>query len=410
MTQVKNQKVGIVGLGYVGLPLALHISSHGSNVVGFDINSRDIENLVEGKSRIPSVSNVQLVELLKSSFLSFTIDPRELEKCQIVIICVPTPLKGNGEIDLSFLESAADVLVDFVTAGTLIVSESTSYPGTLREVFQSRLQEKRKGEKFYLATAPERVDPGSQFSFRDIPRVVSGIDSVSTAKAVEFYSQFFTRVIRVSSPEVAEMSKLLENTFRQVNISLVNEFNDICRRSGINTREVIDAAATKPYGFMKFNPSAGIGGHCIPVDPEYLQFFAKRSGSTLRMVSAASSVNGDMGELIVKRVEGLLAGLRLTKVLLVGVAYKSNIPDVRDTPATAILEAFQSRGIQVDWYDPLVDNWRNEKSSNLIHDKWQVAIVVTAHDEIDINNIEKSCGKVFDCTGKYSNISSIVQI
>jgi UDP-N-acetyl-D-glucosamine dehydrogenase len=405
-----KQIVGVVGLGYVGLPLSVHLAEIGSNVIGFDIDERHIALLNSGESQIPGVSSFILKRLSSLAQISFTGSARSLSKCEIVVICVPTPLLSNKEIDLSALNYAADLVTEHASEGTLIISESTSYPGTLREVFQTRLKVKRGSEVFYLATAPERVDPGSHFAFEDIPRVVGGIDALSGEKAVNFYSQFFKNVHQVSTPEVAEMSKLLENTFRQVNISLVNEINELCQRAGIDTREVIAAAATKPYGFMKFLPSAGIGGHCIPVDPEYLQYFASRSGERLKVVSAASAVNDEMGENIVRRVVRHLGGSNPLSAVILGVAYKPNIPDIRDTPAEAILQALNSQAVSVDWHDPLVEQWQGKKSSSLKDGSWEVGIVVTAHDLLDIELAKTKCKKIFDCTGRYTHIPEIVQI
>lgn len=401
---------GVVGLGYVGLPLTIHLASHGMKVIGFDISSDVVSTLNLGRSHIRDIKDSQVVDLLSKNQIEFTIDISRIKECKVVIVCVPTPINESSEIDLSALTTVVASIKDHVTPGTLIVNESTSYPGTLREVFDDVLNQDKKRRSVFLATAPERVDPGSTFEFAKVHRVVGGIDPESTARAVDFYSNFFANVHKVTSSEVAELSKLLENTFRQVNISLVNEFNVLCRRVGIDTREVIEAAATKPYGFMKFIPSAGIGGHCIPVDPEYLQYFARRSGPPLRMISAASAVNHEMGENVVNSVEGHSIGRKLASALLLGVAYKPNIPDLRDTPAEAILRSLSSRGIKTDWHDPLVDTWHGQKGSNLNVGKWEVGIIVTAHDALDIEQVQGSCEMVFDCTGKYSNISSIVQI
>jgi UDP-N-acetyl-D-glucosamine dehydrogenase len=407
---MRSEQIGIVGLGYVGLPLAIHFAQKNAKVLGFDIDISRINQLSKGDSPIPDVSSSKLLQFLDSDHLCFSSDPNKLSECQIIIICVPTPLKSSGEIELTALEGAADLVTEYAPSGALIINESTSFPGTLREVFQTRLKAKRGNEVFYLATAPERVDPGSHFAFEDIPRVVGGIDTLSSEKAVNFYSQFFKNVHQVATPEVAEMSKLLENTFRQVNISLVNEINELCQRVGIDTREVIAAAATKPYGFMKFLPSAGIGGHCIPVDPEYLQYFASRSGERLKVVSAASAVNDEMGESIVRRVVRHLGGSNPLSALILGVAYKPNIPDIRDTPAEAILQALNSQAVSVDWHDPLVEQWNGKKSSSLKDGSWEVGIVVTAHDLLDIELAKTKCNKIFDCTGRYSHIPEIVQI
>lgn len=407
---MSTQTIGVIGLGYVGLPLAIHFADQGAKVIGFDINDEHIESLKSGVSPFPDVQSSKLDRLLKSTHISFTNEAKDLSQCEVLVVCVPTPLTPEKKVDLSALENAARLVASHAKNEALIISESTSYPGTLREVFQSRLSGERANESFYLATAPERVDPGSNFEFRDIPRVVGGVDEASTLKVIDFYKRFFTQVHQVSSPEVAELSKLLENTFRQVNISLVNEINDLCRRVGIDTREVIEAASTKPYGFMKFSPSAGIGGHCIPVDPEYLQYFAGRSGAPLKLVSAASSVNDEMGESIAKRVEKYLGGRIPSSVLVLGIAYKPNVPDVRDTPAKAVIESLRARGVDVAWHDPLADTWLGETSVDLNNGEWDVGIVVTSHDVLEIDLARSRCGVIFDCTGNFTHIPEIVQI
>jgi UDP-N-acetyl-D-glucosamine dehydrogenase len=404
------KKIGVIGLGYVGLPLALHFAEFDEKVVGFDLDINKVALLSRGRTSIPDVSEKRLQKCIESNNIFFSENPSSLAQCQVIIVCVPTPLNSQKDIDLSALISCVDSIVKYAREGSLIISESTSYPGTLRELFHDRLNIERSGERFYLATAPERVDPGSSFKFKEIARVVGGIDNSSTQLAVDFYSRYFKKVVPVSSPEIAEMSKLLENTFRQVNISLINEINDLCRDVGIDTREVIEAASSKPYGFMKFTPSAGIGGHCIPVDPEYLQYFAKRSGRMIESVRVATEINDSMGELLVKRVEKFLNGKEFSSAIVLGVAYKPNIPDVRDTPVSAIMESLKKRGIKTDWHDPLVATWEGTSSADLQQARWRIGIIVTAHEALNIDHVVDACDFVFDCTGRYSQIPKIVQI
>jgi UDP-N-acetyl-D-glucosamine dehydrogenase len=406
----RESRVAVVGLGYVGLPLLVHLAENSASVVGYDVKLELIQSLSLGKSHIPDVSSDSLKHLIDLGKAKFSTNPETLSDCDVIVVCVPTPLDIQQGIDLSALDYASQAVATYAREGSLIISESTSYPGTLREIFGSRLSKQRAGENFYLATAPERMDPGSGFHIRRIPRVVSGINPESTMRAAEFYKNHFDIVTTVSTPEVAEMSKLLENTFRQVNISLINEINQLCREAGINTREVIDAAGTKPYGFMKFFPSAGIGGHCIPVDPEYLQHFAMKFGDPLKIVSAATNVNLELGKSIVNRIEKLSTSKQFVSGLILGVSYKANVPDVRDTPANGIIEAMMDLNIKARWHDPLVKIWRGESSTPLRSDSWDFGVVVTAHDDLDINAAKKSCKVIFDCTGRYSFDPEIVQI
>lgn len=404
------KKIGVVGVGYVGLPLLMRFVDQGAIVVGYDTNQRLCEELNSGKSRIPDVPNEDLVKAISKKLVSFSSNPISLSSCDVIVVCVPTPLGKNSDIDISLLKSAVDSISLVAPDQCLIINESTSYPGTLREIFSVTFKEKRRNSKFYLATAPERIDPGNSIPIEDIPRVVGGIDQESTDKAAEFYGLFFNKIHKVSTPEVAEVSKLLENTFRQVNISLVNELNDLCRDLGIDTREAIEAASTKPYGFMRFTPSAGIGGHCIPVDPEYLQFFARKSGKNMNMISAATSVNNSLAERITRRVTTRFGLTKVKSGIILGVAYKPNIPDCRDTPALAIKRSFQELGISIDWHDPLVMQWDDETSTEIGNGQWDFGLIVTGHDALDLKSIKQRCGVVFDLTGRFISDHEIVQI
>lgn len=400
--------VGVIGLGYVGLPLLLHISKTCDSVIGFDVDKDRVDMLLAGKTQILGVDEELLCEVLDSGRVKLSNNPKILAEANIVLVCVPTPINENREIDLSYLNAAVQYLDENVKDGALVINESTSYPGTLRELFAEKLS--RDNRQVFLATAPERIDPGNIILLEDIPRVVGGIDERSTQLAVAFYSRFFRTVVSVSSPEIAEMSKLLENTFRQLNISFINEFNDLCRRAGIDTREVINAAATKPYGFMKFNPSAGIGGHCIPVDPQYLQFFAKKYGEPLESVLVATSINENMGSRIYERIWSRPESKFFRNGLILGVSYKSNVPDLRDSPAVSIRETLESKNIKVKWHDPIIDMWKDEKSQLVSSGNWDFGIIVTAHKTLDIEEVKRYCKVVFDCTGEYLFDSDIVQI
>jgi len=409
MIEFNQQRIGVVGLGYVGLPLLIHLHQSKSVVFGFDVDKKLIEDLNAGITTNPNIDIKALHQIIKDPQSGISADANELKSCDVVVVCVPTPLNESKGIDLTYLKSAVSIIDENASSNVLVINESTSYPGTLREIFASKLQQSPT-RVIHLATAPERIDPGNSIPIQEIPRVVGGIDEESKRRAKVFYDKYFSKVMLVSSPEIAEMSKLLENTFRQVNISLINEVNDLCRRAGIDAREVIQAASTKPYGFMRFDPSAGIGGHCIPVDPEYLQFFAGKFGNSLKIISAASSVNEDMGKLIFERLKNHTKNKVLSSGVILGIAYKANIPDSREAPAKILISYLRSRGIKISWHDPLIKTWEEEISSKLIENTWDFGIVVTAHDDLDINTAKKSCKVIFDCTGRYSFDPEIVQI
>jgi UDP-N-acetyl-D-glucosamine dehydrogenase len=408
--EVNSRNVAVIGLGYVGLPLALHIAKYGTKVVGYDINSDLISSLKLGKSPYKELSEDVILDLLHTNDLGFTDNQLGLRHCDTFIVCVPTPTKSDRSVDLTHIQQVVELLTTVAPSESLIINESTSFPGTLKEIFYEGLFKGRPNEKFYFATAPERIDPGNSTPISDITRVVGGVDQKSTELATAFYSRYFQTVHPVSSAEVAEVSKLLENSFRQVNISFINELNHLCRKAGIDTREVIDAAATKPYGFMKFSPSAGIGGHCIPVDPEYLQHFARRFGLPLSLIGAASDVNSNMGNLIFDRIKDSFQNSIPSTSLILGVAYKANVADTRDTAAKLILDKLVNSGISCKWHDPLVRAWQGESSTPLNSGTWDFGLVVTAHDDLDIIAAKKSCRVIFDCTGSYSFDPEIVQI
>jgi len=409
MIEVDQRRIGIVGLGYIGLPLLIHLQKSNSAVFGFDVDKKLVEELNSGITRNPNIDKKALCRVVEDHKSEISTDERGLKSCHTIVVCVPTPLNESKGVDLTYLKNAVSIIDENISSNVLVINESTSYPGTLREIFAVKLQ-KSSARKIYLATAPERIDPGNSIPIQDIPRVVSGIDKDSKRIAKEFYDKYFRNVMLVSSPEIAEMSKLLENTFRQVNISLVNEVNDLCRRAGIDAREVIQAASTKPYGFMRFDPSAGVGGHCIPVDPEYLQYFAGKFGESLKMISAASSVNEDMGKLIFERLKVHSKNSGFSSGVILGIAYKANIPDSRETPAKILIDYFRSRGLEVSWHDPLVQKLGGETSWELKDNSWDFGLVVTAHDALDIAEAKRSCKVIFDCTGRYSSDPEIVQI
>jgi UDP-N-acetyl-D-glucosamine dehydrogenase len=317
------------------------------------------------------------------------------------VIAVPTPLNADRKPDLSFIEAACRTVGENVSKSALVINESTSFPGTLRSYIKPAIEKYSSNRIDHLyAISPERVDPGrSDFNQKNTPRLYSGLTSEATAKTREFYSKFCDNLVEVSSPEVAEAAKLFENTFRQVNIALVNEFAQITNSLGISVYETLDAANTKPYGFMKFTPSAGVGGHCIPVDPTYLAAVAEEHGAPATFIRRANEVNLEMSEYIVRRVvEDNGGSLQGKNVLVVGVAYKPNVADVRETAAELVIQHLRSQGALVSWHDEVVGSWKGESSAPL--NGADIAVVVTKHDSVDVKKILESAPYVFDTTGK----------
>src|SRR5690242_8903744 len=305
----KSAKLGVIGLGYVGLPLAVEFARAGFGVIGYDVDERKVKELMAGRSYIPDVASEHLAEVVKSGKFIATTDPKRLGEVDIIDICVPTPLRKTKDPDMTYVVQAVEATANVIKKGQLIILESTTYPGTTVEVVQPTLAAKglKPGVDFYLAFSPERVDPGNpQYQTKNIPKVVGGINEDSTRAAVAFYGQVMDKVVPVSSPSVAELVKLLENTFRAVNIGLVNELAQMCHRMGLDVWEVIDAAKTKPFGFMPFYPGPGLGGHCIPIDPHYLSWKARQFNFEARFIDLAGVINSGMPEFVVHRVSDAL--------------------------------------------------------------------------------------------------------
>ena len=395
-------RVSIIGQGYVGLTIAAGAASAGHQVIGFDINASLVSNLNSGISHIEGISNDEINKFLENGMFQATDDPAKLDASDVIVIAVPTPLTEDRQPDLSFVHAAADLIQRCVKKPALVVNESTSYPGTLRKEIAARIST----VSHLYAASPERVDPGnSQWGTKNTPRLIGGLTPEAVAKAKEFYSSFCDSVIEVSSPEVAEAAKIFENTFRQVNIALVNEFAQIAYALGISGREVLDAAATKPYGFMEFNPGPGVGGHCIPVDPTYLAYVANEVGVPATFIKRANEVNLAMPAYVVKRViAGAGGSVKGKSVVVVGVSYKANVADTRETPAASIIDLLRQAGATVTWHDPLVGSWRGEESSVL--GASDVAVVVTKHDVVLLADVKKS-SYVFDCTGSIAGADGI---
>ena len=393
-------KLAIIGQGYVGLTISAFAGEF-FDVVGFDNNIDVVNRLNSGISHIEGVQDSILQRWIQEGRYKATADGNDISEADIVIIAVPTPLTEERNPDLHYIDSACKTIGQNLRKSALIINESTSFPGTLRNFIKPAIEKYSElGIEHQYAISPERVDPGrTDYNQKNTPRLYSGLNQEATSMTRDFYSRFCENLVEVSSPEVAETAKLFENTFRQVNIALVNEFAKICHVFGINVFETLDAAATKPYGFMKFSPSAGVGGHCIPVDPTYLAASAEERGAPASFIRRANEVNTEMSKYVVDRVEidhgGSLAG---KSVLIIGIAYKPNIADTRETPADLVIRELQNRGAFVKWHDEIVGNWRNEKSAPL--SKADLTIVLTKHDSVSEKSILASSSYVFDTTGK----------
>jgi UDP-N-acetyl-D-glucosamine dehydrogenase len=359
----KDAHVGVIGLGYVGLPLAVELAHAGFHVTGFDTDARKASQINAGKSYIPDVPEADLAACVRSGTLKATTDMRQLGGMDAIDICVPTPLRKTKDPDLSYVVLAVEAVAATLKRGQLVILESTTYPGTTDEVVQPMLEKGglKADQDFFLAFSPERVDPGNQrFNTKNIPKIVGGVGPSSTQAAAALYSATVQTVVPVSSTRVAEMVKLLENTFRAVNIGLVNEIALMCHKMGIGVWEVIDAAKTKPFGFMPFYPGPGLGGHCIPIDPFYLSWKARQSG----FIELAGQINSSMPQYVVERVAEALNTVRKpingSSVHLIGVAYKRDVNDMRESPALDILELLSKRGALVTYSDPFVPDLKHD--------------------------------------------------
>jgi UDP-N-acetyl-D-glucosamine dehydrogenase len=393
-------KVSIIGQGYVGLTISVFAGEHHS-VVGFDLNQGLVDALNSGKSHIEGVDSSALVKLIRAGKYLATSNAVDIAESDVIVIAVPTPLTKDRKPDLAFLEAACKTIGENLKTPALIINESTSFPGTVRNLIKPEIEKYLGGTIQHLyAVSPERVDPGrTDWNQKNTPRLYAGLTLQASTAVRDFYSSFCDNLVEVSSPEVAESAKLFENTFRQVNIALVNEFAQISHALGISVYETLDAAATKPYGFMKFMPSAGVGGHCIPVDPSYLAHTAGELGVPATFIERANEVNLEMAQYVVNRVKVDNGGsLNGKKVQVVGIAYKPNVADTRETPAEPVIAALKSAGALVTWSDDLVSSWMDENSTPL--GGADIAIVVTLHSVTDAQAVLESAPYVFDTTGK----------
>jgi UDP-N-acetyl-D-glucosamine dehydrogenase len=392
------KRVGVIGQGYVGLAVATAAADVGHTVTGYDTNQDLIQRLALGNSHIEDVTSNELKKLVDTGKYLPTNNPSDLAGCEIIIIAVPTPLDSKRQPDLSYLESAVNILIEFVKNEVLIISESTSYPGTLRKVIAEKIFKDTRISHRY-AIAPERIDPGNKKWFvRNTPRVVAGLTQESGKEALDFYLTFTDTVNLAPNPEVAEMAKLVENSFRYVNIAFVNELAQIAEKFEISINDVLDAAATKPYGYMRFSPGAGVGGHCIPIDPIYLSFESEKIGIKTTLIDRSDHINLKMPSYVISRVlNDHNRDISGKKVLVIGVSYKSDIADIRETPAVEILRLLQESGAISTWHDPLVPTFNGQNSSKI--ESQDIAIVLNLHKEVDIVKL-KNIKYVFDCTGK----------
>lgn len=420
--QEKSLRCGVVGLGYVGLPLAVDKAKHGFKTVGFDVQQEKVDSVNAGKNYIGDVVNADLEQLVSQGMLTATTDFSKVREVDFIAICVPTPLDKHQQPDISYVRSSAETIAKYLTVGTMVVLESTTYPGTTQELLKPILEQGsglKCGEDFYLGFSPERVDPGNlYYKTSNTPKVVGAIGE----DAVEVISSVYRSILEgdvttVSSPAVAEMEKILENTYRNINIGLINEMAILCNKMGISIWEVIDAAKTKPYGFQAFYPGPGLGGHCIPLDPYYLSWKAREYGFHTSMIESSMMINDRMPEYTVERAGKILnrhrKALNGSKVLVLGVAYKQNIDDYRESPAIRVIEEFKNTGAQVDFYDPYIPKYWEDGvwyegipaiSPEVIR-QYDLVAITTAHTNVNYQMVA-SCGvPVFDCKNVCKGLS-----
>jgi UDP-N-acetyl-D-glucosamine dehydrogenase len=406
----RTAKVGIIGLGYVGLPLAVEFARAGFRVLGYDVGERVVKLINEGRSHIADVPASAVAALVKEGRLEATNDPTRLGEFDAISIAVPTPLAKTRDPDMSYVLSATETVAKAARPGQVIVLESTTYPGTTREMLQPAMESRGLvvGRDVFLAFSPERVDPGNErWTTRNTPKVVGGITSDCTDVAVALYGACIDRVVPVSSPEAAELTKLLENTFRAVNIGMVNEMAIICDKLGVDVWEVIDAAATKPFGFMRFTPGPGIGGHCIPLDPHYLAWKMRTLNYKTRFIDLASEINSEMPTYVVEKVASALNDERKavngSRVLVLGIAYKRDIEDVRESPALDVIRLLEELGADVAYHDPYVPSFQEDgvrhESVALTDDELKrrdIVVIVTDHSTVDYQRLVDRASLIVD--------------
>src|SRR5688572_13135612 len=412
LSKIRDRRavVGVVGLGYVGLPLAMEFADAGFHVIGFDVSERVVRDLMAGNSHIQDTPGELVARHVKSGKFVASTDPKVLGKCDAISIAVPTPLSKTRDPDMSYVNAATETVARNSHPGMVIVLESTTYPGTTREVLQPRLEgEGRKiGEDTFLAFSPERVDPGNPtWHTKNTPKVVGGVTAACTEVGAALYAACIDTVVPVASAEAAELVKLLENTFRAVNIGLVNEMAIVCDKLGVNVWEVIDAAATKPFGFMRFTPGPGIGGHCIPLDPHYLAWKMRTLNYKTRFIDLASEINSQMPAFVVEKVSQALnidrKPLNGSRVLILGVAYKRDIDDVRESPALDVIRLLEEQGAEVSYHDPYVavlreggHEYTGVALTPAVLGAADAVVVVTDHQGVDYQTVADHASVVID--------------
>lgn len=425
LDKINNKKIkaGVIGLGYVGLPLAVEKAKAGFKTVGFDIQEEKVNMVNKGKNYIGDVVSSDLDKLVKSGYLKATSDFSFIGDMDFIAICVPTPLDRHQQPDVSFVKKSAEEIARYLTKDTLVVLESTTYPGTTRELVRPILEQGsglKCGKDFYLAFSPERVDPGNLiYKTKNTPKVVGGIGKDATEIAAAMYRAVLNgEVLEVSSPDVAEMEKILENTYRNINIALVNELAQLCQEMCINVWEVIDAAKTKPYGFQAFYPGPGLGGHCIPLDPYYLSWKAREFGFHTSMIESSMMINDKMPGYCVERAGKILnrmgKPLKGSNVLVLGVAYKQDIDDYRESPAIRVIEELERNYAQVDFYDPYIHKYKKDGRENTGLDKidgetvraYDLVIITTAHTTVDYGMVQENAKAVFDTKNVMKGIAA----
>lgn len=415
LEKIKNKKIicGVIGLGYVGLPLAVEKAKAGFKTIGIDVQEEKVKLVNEGKNYIGDVVDSDLANLVKQNLLSATTDFSFIKDVDFIAICVPTPLDEHQQPDISYVKSSAESVAKYLTKNTMVVLESTTYPGTTEELLKPILESGsglKCGEDFYLGFSPERVDPGNLiYKTKNTPKVVGGIGKEATEVISAMYRAVLeSDVFEVSSPAIAEMEKILENTYRNVNIGLVNELSMLCNKMGINFWEVIEAAKTKPYGFQAFYPGPGLGGHCIPLDPYYLSWKAREYGFHTSMIESSMMINDKMPEYCVERASQILnkqkKSLSASKVLVLGVAYKQDIDDYRESPAIRVIDELVKTSAEVSYYDPYIPSYREKGKSNYSEKELSkellksvdLVIITTAHTNINYEFVQENSNQIFD--------------
>ena len=412
----KEAQIGVIGLGYVGLPLAVEFAKAEFPVTGVDVNEVKVAAINAGENYIPDISDDTLKTLVSNGNLRATIEMGIIADLDAVAICVPTPLSKVGDPDISYIIAAINAINKAIHKDLLIILESTTYPGTTQEIVFSRLEKSGLivGKDYYLCFSPERIDPGNEkYTIANTPKVIGGITAACTQLGALLYEQIVDEVVTVSSPETAEMVKLLENTYRSINIGLVNEVAIMCEKLGVDVWEVIDAAATKPYGFMKFTPGPGLGGHCIPIDPQYLSWKMRTLDYNPRFINLANEINSSMPAFVKDTVANGLNGhgkaLNDSSVLILGVAYKKNIDDVRESPALDVLILLETAGAKVDFFDPYVDNFVIENKTKMglseltaeILQTYDAVAILTDHSNVDYELVKKHAALIIDTRNVY---------